>query len=189
VKIQKLGKNLNKNIEKKNEGEESDEEQLEEGSGSEEHESGEENEEERTSGKKRIITIPLHFKPIEIPRGGSAGSRGGQRRGTGRFRDRPNRDDHQRSKSPSQQQSAPYQQTGEYQNDEQQPPPQQQQQQQQQQSRPYRGGPRQGSGRSDYRRSYGNSARSSRGGYNRSNPDHNTLDFDNTVDFPTLPKQ
>ncbi len=98
---------------KKNEGDEPEEEELEVGSGSEgqfieinrlirkkifinlENESGEENEEQIT-GKKKIITIPLHFKPIEIPRGGSAGSRGGQRRGTGRYRDRPNRDDQQR---------------------------------------------------------------------------------------------
>jgi len=166
---------------KKNEGEESDDEELEEGGGSEENVSGEENEEEQISGKKKIITIPLRFKPIEIPRGGPAGSRGGPRRGSGRYRDRPNRDDHQRSKSPSQQQPSSYQQTGEYQNDE------------KQQSRPYRGGggggQRQGSGRNEYRRSYGHSARGSRGGYNRSNTDPNTPDLDNTVDFPTLPKQ
>jgi len=70
VKIQNIGKNLNKNIEKKNEGEESDNnEELEEGSGSEENASGDENE-EQISGKKKVITIPLHFKPIEMSRGG-----------------------------------------------------------------------------------------------------------------------
>jgi len=164
---------------KKSEGEELEDEELEEGGGSEENASGEENEEEQTTAKKKVITIPLHFKPIEIPRGGPAGSRGGQRRGSGsgRYRERPNRDDHQRSKSPSQQQSSSYQQTGEYQSDD------------KQQSRPYRGGQRQGSGRNEYRRSYGHSARGSRGGYNRSNADPNTPDLDNTVDFPTLPKQ
>ena len=101
---------------KKNEGEESGEEELEEGEGSEGlliemirwniydvlsgNESGEENEEEQISGKKKIITIPLRFKPIDIPRGGPAGSRGGPRRGgapaAGRYRDRPNRDDQTR---------------------------------------------------------------------------------------------
>lgn len=44
----------------------------------------------------------------------------------------------------------------------------------------------QGSGRGEYRRSYGNSARGSRGGFNRSNTDPNTPDFANTKDFPTL---
>ncbi len=102
---------------KKNEGEESEDEELEEGSGGEglfmrksidskqnqfflylENVSGEENEEEQISGKKKVITIPLHFKPIEIPRGGPMGSRGGPRRGSGRFRDRPSRDDQQRCK-------------------------------------------------------------------------------------------
>lgn len=48
------------------------------------------------AGKKKIITIPLRFKPIEVPRGAS-GSRGGQRRGGTRFRQ--NRDDQQRCKS------------------------------------------------------------------------------------------
>lgn len=45
-----------------------------------------------------------------------------------------------------------------------------------------------GSGRGEYRRSYGNSARGSRGSYNRATADPNTPDFDNTIDFPTLPK-
>lgn len=45
-----------------------------------------------------------------------------------------------------------------------------------------------GSGRGEYRRSYGNSARGSRGGYNRASADSYTPDFDNTNDFPTLPK-
>ncbi len=66
-----------------------------------ENESVEELEEEQISGKKKVITIPLRFKPIEIPRGGPAGSRGGPRRGGsgggGRYRDRPpNRDDQPR---------------------------------------------------------------------------------------------
>lgn len=46
-----------------------------------------------------------------------------------------------------------------------------------------------GFGRGEYRRPYGNSGRGSRGSYNRSNANPNTPDFDNTVDFPTLPKQ
>jgi hypothetical protein len=105
------------------------------------------------------------------------------------------------AKSPSQQQAPLSQQTGEHQNDEQQ---QQQQQQQYQQSRPYRGGSSklsaseniqiyinlsgQGSGRGEYRRPYGNSARGSRGSYNRSHADPNTPDLDNTTDFPNLAK-
>jgi len=55
-----------------------------------ENESGEELEEEQISGKKKVITIPLRFKPIELQRG-SAGSRGGQRRGGNRYRS--NRDE------------------------------------------------------------------------------------------------
>ncbi|CAF3162803.1 unnamed protein product [Rotaria sp. Silwood2] len=157
---------------KKNDDEESDGEQLEEGSGGEENESEEEVEEEHLSGKKKIITIPLRFKPIEIPRG----SRGGQRRGAGRYQDRPYRDDQQRrSKSPSQQQLPSSQQAGEYQNDE--------------QPRAYHGGSRQGSGRGEFRRIYRNSARGGGGGYNRSNTDSNTPDLANALDFPTLPKQ
>ena len=59
------------------------------------NESGDENE-EQASGKKKVITIPLRFKPIELPRGGPAGSRGGPRRGGsggggGRYRDQPPR--------------------------------------------------------------------------------------------------
>ena len=46
-----------------------------------------------------------------------------------------------------------------------------------------------GAGRGEYRRSYGNSARGSRGGYNRSGADPNAPDLDNALDFPTLPKQ
>jgi hypothetical protein len=60
-----------------------------------ENESIEEIEEEQISGKKKIITIPLHFKPIEMPRG-TGGPRGGQRRGGNRFR--PNRDEQPRCK-------------------------------------------------------------------------------------------
>ena len=52
-------------------------------------------EEEQISGKKKLITIPLRFKPIEIPRG-SGGPRGGQRRGGNRYR--TDRDEQQRCK-------------------------------------------------------------------------------------------
>jgi len=111
------------------------------------------------SGKKKLITIPLRFKPIEIPRG-SGGSRGGQRRGGGN-RFRPNRDDQQRSTSPNQGQPLSPQQYDES----------------------YRGGQR-GSGRGEYRRSN----RGFRQG-GRSNADPNALSLDNPDDFPTLPKQ
>jgi len=94
---------------KKNNGEESDEEE-EEGSGEEENESGEELEEEQLSGKKKVITIPLRFKPIEIPRG-SANSRFGQRRGGNRYVP-----DQQRPTSPSQDQRSPSSQYDEQQN-------------------------------------------------------------------------
>jgi hypothetical protein len=105
-----------------------------------------------------VITIPLRFKPIEISRGGSAGSRGGPRRGGGRFR--PNRDEQQRSTSPSQgQNSSPSQQYDEQQSS-------------------YRGGRR-----GDYRRP----TRGSRQG--RTNADPNAPALDNPDDFPTLPKQ
>ncbi|CAF0779852.1 unnamed protein product [Rotaria sordida] len=154
---------------KKNDDEESNDEEIEEASGGEENESEEEVEEEQISGKKKVITIPLRFKPIEISRG----SRGGQRRGTGRYQDRPYRDDQRRSKSPSQQQLSLSQQAGEHQNDE--------------QPRSYHGGSRPGSGRGEFRRVYRNSARG--GGHNRSNADPNTPDLANAVDFPTLPKQ
>jgi hypothetical protein len=87
---------------KKTDGDESDEgEDEEEGSGVEgkfrfeinksktflfiENESGEEVEEEHLSGKKKLISIPLRFKPIDIPRG----SRGGQRRFRGNHSDQP----------------------------------------------------------------------------------------------------
>ncbi|CAF0860303.1 unnamed protein product [Adineta ricciae] len=157
---------------KKNDNEDSEEE-AEEGSGTEEEEN--EDEDEHVSGKKRLITIPLHFNPTELSRGGSFGPRGGPRRG-GRYRDRPYRDDQQRSKSPNQQQSPTFEQTDENRFDD-------------QQQKPYRGGARQGPGRTEYRRPYGNSARGSRGGYNRSHANPNTPDFHNTLDFPTLPKQ
>ena len=54
---------------------------------------------EQTIGKKKVISIPLRFKPIEVPRGpaGSFGPRGGrgQRRGDGgsRYQERTNRDE------------------------------------------------------------------------------------------------
>jgi len=86
--LQKLGHEYRK----KNDDDESEEE---EGSDVEENDSGEEVEEEHNSGKKKLISIPLRFKPIEMPRG-----TGGQRRGGGRFR--PNRDEQPRSTSPSQ---------------------------------------------------------------------------------------
>ena len=76
---------------KKNNADESDEDEEEEVSGAEENESDEDLEEEQSSGKKKLIVIPLHFKPIDVPRGSS---RGGQRRGGNpRFRDRPARDE------------------------------------------------------------------------------------------------
>lgn len=86
---------------KKNEGEESEEEVEEEDEGRmrsesiadrlvlflENEEEEENDEEQQASGKKKVINIPLYFKPIEMPRGGP-------RRGTGRFR--PNRDERTR---------------------------------------------------------------------------------------------
>lgn len=104
---------------KKNDGEESDEEEEEEeGSGEEgllitmtyskskdllylENESGDELEEEQASGKKKLIAIPLRFKPIDLPRG-SANSRFGQRRGGNRYPA-----DQGRSTSPNQGQPSP----------------------------------------------------------------------------------
>jgi hypothetical protein len=88
---------------KKNDDDDDDESAGEGESGAEESGSGEEEtEEEQTSGRKRIISIPLQFKPIEGPRGpaGSYGSKGGSRRGGGggRYNDRPNRDDQQTCK-------------------------------------------------------------------------------------------
>ena len=69
---------------------------IESGSGEEEAE------EEHTTGKKKIISIPLQFTPIDGPRGPAGGfnSRGGPRRGggVGRSRDRPGRDDQQQCK-------------------------------------------------------------------------------------------
>ena len=144
---------------KKNDEDEDEEDEDEEGSGIEENESGDEAEEEHASGKKKLITIPLRFKPIELSRG-SAGSRGGQRRGGSRFR--PNRDDQQRSTSPSQGQNSPS--TQQYDD-------------QQSSSRGVRRG-------GDYRRP----ARGSRQG-GRTNADPNALALDNPDDFPTLPKQ
>ncbi len=126
-----------------------------------ENESIEELEEEQISGKKKVITIPLRFKPIELQRG-SANSRFGQRRGGNRYR--ANRDEQPRSTSPNQGQ----------------PSPSSQQYDDQQSS--YRGGPR-GGGRGDQRRSN----RGSRQG--RSNADPNAPALDNPDDFPTLPKQ
>ncbi len=126
-----------------------------------ETESIEELEEEQISGKKKVITIPLRFKPIELQRG-SAGSRGGPRRGANRFR--PNRDEQPRSTSPNQGQQSPSAQPYD------------------DQQNSYRGGQR-GGGRGDQRRSN----RGSRQG--RSNADPNAPALDNPDDFPTLPKQ
>ncbi|UJR15415.1 hypothetical protein I4U23_002362 [Adineta vaga] len=136
---------------KKNDDDEDEEE--EEGSEVEENESGDE--EEHTSGKKKLIAIPLRFKPIEIPRGS-----GGQRRGGGRFR--PNRDEQQRSTSPSQGQQPSSQQYDDS----------------------YRGGQRGGRGdRGDYRRP----TRGYRQG--RNNADPNAPSLDNPDEFPNLSKQ
>ncbi|CAF1645097.1 unnamed protein product [Adineta ricciae] len=128
-----------------------EEEEEEEGSEVEENESGEE-EEEHMIGKKKLISIPLRFKPIEIPR-----NSGAQRRGGNRFRS--NRDEQQRSTSPSQGQQPSSQQYDDS----------------------HRGGSR--GGRGDYRRPN----RGSRQG--RGNADPNAPSLDNPEDFPTLPKQ
>ncbi|CAF4653906.1 unnamed protein product [Rotaria sp. Silwood1] len=145
---------------KKTGDDEDEDEEDEDGSGIEENESGEELEEEHIGGKKKLITIPLRFKPIELSRG-SAGSRGGQRRGGNRFR--PNRDEQPRSTSPTQGQSSPSS-----------------QQYDDQQGSSYRGVRRGG----DYRRP----TRGSRQG-GRTNADPNAPALDNPEDFPTLPKQ
>lgn len=89
--LQKLGHEYRK----KNDDDESEEE---EGSELEENESGDEDEEEQLSGKKKLINIPLRFKPIEMPRRGGAGGAGGNRY-------RTNRDEQPRSTSPSQEQA------------------------------------------------------------------------------------
>lgn len=126
-----------------------------------ENESGEDLEEEQMSGKKKVITIPLRFKPIELQRG-SANSRFGQRRGGGnRFRA-----DQARSTSPNQGQASPAA-----------------SQQYDEQPNSYRGGARGGGRGGDQRRSN----RGSRQG--RSNADPNAPALDNPEDFPTLPKQ
>lgn len=162
---------------KKTDGEESEEEEEEEGSGEEgslitltyslsnhvfvlENESGDDLEEEQASGKKKLIAIPLRFKPIDLPRG-SANSRFGQRRGGGnRYRA-----DQERSTSPNQgQPSAASQQYDDQQNS-------------------YRGGGGRGGRGGEQRRSN----RGSRQG--RSNADPNAPALDNPDDFPTLPKQ
>ncbi|CAF1017327.1 unnamed protein product [Rotaria sordida] len=145
---------------KKHGDDDEEEDEDEEGSGVEENESGEELEEEHISGKKKIITIPLRFKPIELSRG-SAGSRGGQRRGGNRFRS--NRDEQQRPTSPTQGQSSPSS------------------QQFDEQQSSYRGSGRRGG---DYRRPPRGGSR--QGG--RTNADPNAPALDNPDDFPTLPK-
>jgi hypothetical protein len=76
---------------KKNNADESDEDEEEEVSGAEENESDDDLEEEQSNGKKKLIVIPLHFKPIDVPRGSSRGGR--SRGGNPRFRDRPARDE------------------------------------------------------------------------------------------------
>ena len=76
---------------KKTNADDSEEEEEEEVSGVEDNESEEELEEEQSGGKKKLIVIPLHFKPIDVPRGSA---RGGPRRGGNpRYRDRPPRDE------------------------------------------------------------------------------------------------
>ena len=153
---------------KKSNADDSDaEDDDEEDDDEEELESGDELEEEHLAGKKKLISIPLHFKPIEMPRGGG-GSRGGARRGGNpRYQDRPNRDEQAPATSPNQdQQGSSFQQADD-------------------QASSYRGGQR--GGRGEFRRSYGNATRGSRQG--RSNADPNAPALDNPDDFPTLPKQ
>lgn len=137
-----------------------DDEEGEEGSGEEENESEEEYEEEQFVGKKKIITIPLRFKPIDSGRGSS---RGGPRRpaGPGRFRENAPSD------SPSQESPAP---TGTQGADSQ---------------GNYRTGQR--GARGDQRRSFGNSNRNPRSGRSQAEVDAPSLD--NPDEFPTLLKQ
>lgn len=72
---------------KKNEDDGSDEEE-EEGDSQGEEAGSEDEGDEQVIGKKKIIQIPLRFKPIEVPRGASAG-RGGRRGGPRPTIDRP----------------------------------------------------------------------------------------------------
>jgi len=137
---------------KKTNADQSDDEEEEEEEEIDEDEDVEE-EEEQMVGKKKLINIPLHFKPIATGRGGSA--RGGRRGGNPRYRERTE----QTATSPEQgatgdesQRAAPAPSTG-----------------------------------GNYRRPYGNAARSSRSGRNQG--DSNALALDNPEDFPTLPKQ
>lgn len=128
-----------------------DEEEEEEEEEVEEDEDLEE--EEQMVGKKKLINIPLHFKPIATGRGGSA--RGGRRGGNPRYRER-----NEQATSPEQGTTAPADESR-------------------------RGAASASTG--GYRRSYGNSARTSRSGRNQG--DSNALALDNPEDFPTLPKQ
>ena len=57
------------------------------------------NEDTQAGTKKKVITIPLFFNSVDMPRGGAGGPRGGPRRGSGRPRDRPNRSDPSSRKS------------------------------------------------------------------------------------------
>lgn len=161
---------------KKNEDEATDEDE-EEGDSQGEEAGSEDEGDEQVIGKKKIIQIPLRFKPIETPRGASAG-RGG-RRGPRPPSDRPAPHDEQGQAT--QQQTAPAAQpTG----DEERP------------QSGYRGGRgaggSRGAGRGEYRRSYGNAARGSRGGQyssgGKSGDATSKFDFGNTDEFPTLAK-
>lgn len=164
---------------KKNEDDGSDEEE-EEGEAEQEEVESEEETDEQSVGKKKLIQIPLFFKPIETPRGGSGG-RGGRRGGPRPQAERsaPPRDE--QGQAP-QQQTAPSssQTTG----DEERP------------QSGYRGGRgaggSRGAGRGEYRRSYGNAARGSRGGHyssaGKSGDSTSKFDFGNTDEFPTLAK-
>lgn len=170
-----------KNADGASEGEDAESDAEEVGSDDEDADEG------QTIGKKKVISIPLRFKPIEVPRGpaGSFGPRGGggQRRGGGggRYQERTNRDEQGTANTPNPRPTPASQPNSDYQNDEYPQPS-------------YRGGARgggsfRGAGRGENRRPYGNSARGSRGGYNRSGADPNAPDLDNALDFPTLPKQ
>jgi len=140
---------------KKNGDDDEDEDEDEE-----EEEEAEEEYEEEQAGKKKIITIPLRFKPIDSQRG-SGGSRGGQRRGGNRYRS--NRDDQQPSTSPNQGQQQSSSSSSQQYDD---------------QQRSYRGA-----------RNSGDQRRPNRGGYRQGRGDPNAPALDNPEDFPTLPKQ
>lgn len=60
---------------------------------------GEEEEDDQATGKKKVISIPLRFKPIETPRGPRRGGSGGPGNAGGRYHDRPYRDDQQQQRT------------------------------------------------------------------------------------------